>query len=110
MNIASTHLNTACGEKKIRCRRRDKRSREMQRGAFIKLARSSTVRCIPLLTGGLWVQVPPSQRWMRSSMAEQRFVKPRVESSNLSSSVFYTEVSTKVVDVRAPTMEGWACL
>jgi hypothetical protein len=51
-----------------------------------KKSRSSIGRCIRLLTGGFWVRVPAGLQWMNSSTAEQRFVRPLVESSNLSSS------------------------
>ena len=51
-----------------------------------KKSRSSIGRCIRLLTGGFWVRVPAGLQWMNSSTAERRFVRPLVESSNLSSS------------------------
>lgn len=41
-----------------------------------------------LLHRELGVRVSPGQQWMNSSTAEQRLVKPPVESSNLSSSAF----------------------
>lgn len=46
-------------------------------------------KSIRLLTGGFRVRVPAGRQWMKSSMAEQRFVKPLVESSNLSSSAMF---------------------